>query len=117
MSTGDHFVISLELTFSQFQIVPDGNEPDPHFGEDHLQIVPDLQVLPSKAGEVLHHDGVDFAVPRVLHHALEGGSLEVGSGEAVVLVEIMDFKIMIPAVVAEDLCLRLDLSRGDFAFL
>ena len=117
MSTGDHFVISLELTFSQFQIVPDGNEPDPHFGEDHLQIVPDLQVLPSKAGEVLHHDGVDFAVPRVLHHPLEGRSLEIRFGEAVILVVIMDFKVMVSTEVPEDLCLRLDLSRGDFAFL
>jgi len=48
MSTGDHFVISSELTFSQFQIVTDGDEPDPHFREDHLEVIPDLQVFPSE---------------------------------------------------------------------
>ena len=100
MSTGDHFVISSELTFSQFQIVPDGDEPDPHLREDHLKIIPHLQVFPPESGEVLHHNGIDFAVPRVLHHPLKSGSLEVRSGEAVVLVVIIDFKAMISTVVA-----------------
>ena len=73
-------------------------------------------MFPPEPGEVFHHDGIDFPVPRVLHHPLEGRSLEVRPGEAVVFVEIRDLKVKISTVIAEDLCLRLDLSRGDFAF-
>ena len=69
-------------------MVVDGDEADLQSGKHPLQIAAHLDVVSAKPGEVLHQHTVDPSRLDVRLHAAEGGTIEVGAGAAIVLIEI-----------------------------
>ena len=54
----DHQVV-VEVRSCRIRVIADRNEADSHVREYLVEIASYLDVIPSEAGEVLHHDGVD----------------------------------------------------------
>lgn len=69
-------------------MVVDCYEAHPPGGKDPLQIAAHLDVVPAESGQILHQDAVDRPPGNVVLHPAKGGAVEIGAGEAVVLVKV-----------------------------
>ena len=81
---GQEHIIAPLLTVHP---VVDGDEAHPAGGEFFFQIAAHFDVVPPEPGEVLDQNAVDGPGSQILLHAAEGGTVKIGAGVAVILVE------------------------------
>ena len=80
----DNQFIRAGVAVQAVKMVVDCDEADTQEGENLLDILSRVQVFPSEAGQVLHHDAVDLARPNLVHHLVKCRTVEVGPGKTVV---------------------------------
>ena len=89
--------------------------PDALVRKINLGIIAGLDVVPSKPGLILRYDHVDISAVNVIQHPLKIRAVVIQPGVAIVHIEVMYKKTLLPAIVFQNVPLGLD--TGAFAHL
>ena len=79
-----HHVHACAVSVGGVHVVVDGDKADAVGGKDVVEVLTHHDVIPAEAGEVLHHNGVDFSRLCIVQQTLDFRSFKVGARVAVV---------------------------------
>lgn len=102
--------VTVRLVCAVHSVV-DGDESHISIGECDFGVVANLEVVASQSGHVLDDDRCHIAYIYLCNHALEVGSIEVGTAPSIIHEELDVAESVILRVLLQDVLLRFDLSR------
>ena len=92
----------IVVSLGRIHAVVDGNEANILHGEVHFQVLAHLQIIPSKAAQILDDDGSHLACFHQGQQLLHGGAIEAGTSEAVIDEELSVPKAVFLRVLEQD---------------
>ena len=90
------------ISFGGIHAIVDGNEADILHGEGHFQVLAYLQIIPSKAAQVLDDDGSHLTRFHQGQQLLHSRAVEVGSGISIIDEELSVPKAVILRIFSQD---------------